>query len=102
MLPADSAQTPAPIAEATVISRSSSVLTAEVGGEVVMMSIAQGRYYALDDISSDVWKRIEPPCTFGDLIDGLAADYDADRGTIEADVRTLLDRMAAQDVVRLN
>ena len=39
--------------DATVVSRSPSVLTAEVDGEVVMMSIEQGRYFGLDDIGSN-------------------------------------------------
>jgi hypothetical protein len=89
------------IVDATVISRSPSVLTAEVDGEVVMMSIEQGRYFGLDDIGSDIWRRIEPPCSFAVLVDRLASDYDADRATIAADVQALLDRMVAQDVVRL-
>jgi hypothetical protein len=96
-----SADASAAIADATVISRSPSVLTAEVDGEIVMMSIEHGRYYGLDDIGSDIWRRIEPPCSFAELIDRLAADYDAERTTIAADVQALLGRMAAQDVVRL-
>jgi hypothetical protein len=91
----------AAIADMTVISRSPSLLSAEVDGEVVMMSIEQGRYFGLDDIGSDIWHRIEPPCSFAELIDGLVADYDADRATITADVQTLLGRMVEQDVVRL-
>src|SRR5882724_958114 len=89
------------IADGTVISRSPSVLTAEVDGEVVMMSIEQGRYFGLDDIGSDIWKRLDTACSFAELIDRLASDYDADRATIAADVRDLLSRMAEQDVVRL-
>jgi coenzyme PQQ synthesis protein D (PqqD) len=96
-----SASAPVAIHGATVISRSPSVLTAEVDGEVVMMSIEQGRYFGLDDIGSDVWKRLDQPCSFATLIDRLVADYDADRATIAADVEALLGRMAAQDVVRL-
>ena len=88
------------IGDATMISRSSSVLTAEVDGEIVMMSIEQGRYFGLDDIGSDIWKRIEQPCSFATLIDRLAVDYDADRATIAADVHALLGRMASQDVVK--
>jgi hypothetical protein len=99
--PGNSTEMPGPIADVTVISRSPSVLSAEVSGEIVMMSIERGSYFGLDDIGSDIWKRIEQPCTFAVLIDGLAATYDADRVTIAADVRALLDRMAAQDVVRL-
>jgi hypothetical protein len=89
------------IGDATVIIRSPSVLTAEVDGEIVMLSIERGHYFGLDDIGSDIWKRIDPPCSFSDLVDRLAADYVADRATIAADVRTLLGRMAEQDAVRL-
>jgi hypothetical protein len=90
-----------PIADATVIVRSPSVLTAEVDGEIVMLSVERGHYFGLDDIGSDIWKRIDPPCSFAELVDRLAANYDADRATIAADVRALLVRMAAQDAVRL-
>jgi Coenzyme PQQ synthesis protein D (PqqD) len=89
------------ITETTTIARSPAVLAAEVDGEIVMMSIEQGRYFGLDDIGSDIWKRIEQPCSFAALVDALAADYEADRGTIAADVTALLTRMAEQDVVRL-
>lgn len=85
----------------TLVSRSPSVLTAEVDGEIVMMSIEEGRYFGLDDIASDIWKRLEAPLSFAALIDALAADYDADRATIAADVRALLERMAAHGVVTL-
>lgn len=97
----NSANTMADIVDSTIISRSPSVLTAEVDGEVVMMSIQQGQYFGLDDIGSDIWRRIEPPCSFAALIDGLALDYEADRATILADVHSLLLRMAEQDVVKL-
>jgi Coenzyme PQQ synthesis protein D (PqqD) len=89
------------IVDGTMISRSPSVLAAEVGGEIVMMSIERGSYFGLDAIGSDIWNRIEPPCSFAALIDGLAAEYDGDRATIATDVRLLLDRMAVQNVVRL-
>jgi hypothetical protein len=89
------------IADATIISRSTSILTAEVNGEIAMMSIEQGCYFGLDYIGSDIWKRIEPPCSFSILIDGLAADYEANRATIVTDVQRLLSIMAKHDVVRL-
>lgn len=95
-----SVEAPRQIVESTVISRSPSVLAAEVDGEIVMMSIEQGRYFGLDDIGSVIWKRIEQPRSFAALIDALAAEYDADRATIAADVGALLARMAEQDVVR--
>jgi len=61
------------IDDATIILRNLSVLTAEVDGEIVMMSIEQGRYFGLDDIGSDIWKRLDAL--------GLAVDP-AERGTL--------------------
>jgi hypothetical protein len=92
---------PSTIGEATIVSRDPSVLTADADGKVVMMSIQQARYIGLDEIGSDIWKRIEPSCSFATLIEGLAADYEADRAIIKADVENLLLRMVEQGVVRL-
>jgi hypothetical protein len=89
------------IADAAIVSRSPTVLTAEVDGEIVMMSIEEGHYFGLDHIGSDIWKRIERPCSFAALIDGLAADYEADRTTIVTGVQNLLGHMVERDIVRL-
>jgi hypothetical protein len=88
------------ITDATLISRSPLVVTAEVDGTMMMMSVNQNKYFRLDDIANDIWQRIEPPCLFAELVDRLVDDYDADRATIVADVRALLDRMIAQDIVK--
>jgi Coenzyme PQQ synthesis protein D (PqqD) len=101
MLDQSNSQSCGKIVDATIVSRSPSVLTAEVGREIIMMSIEKGNYFGLDHIGSDIWKRIEPPCSFATLIDGLAADYEADRATITTDVKNLLNRMAERDIVRL-
>lgn len=85
-----------------MISRSTSVLASDVRGEILMMNINVGRYFGLDDIGSDIWRRLKTPRTFGELVDGLAADYDADRAVIEGDVRKLLVEMAAHDAVKLS
>lgn len=90
------------LTDETRISRSSAVLTAEVDGEIVMMSIEKGRYFGLDDIGSQVWNLIDTPCTFGELVDRLLAQYDADRDAIAGDVRGLLLSMAERDVVRFS
>jgi Coenzyme PQQ synthesis protein D (PqqD) len=90
-----------PITDATLISRSPTVLTAEVDGEILMMSIERGCYFSVNDVGLDIWRRLDPPCSFADLIDGLAADYDATKATIVEDVRALLNRMLTEDIVRV-
>src|SRR5262245_7492334 len=89
------------VTDATLIFRSPAVLTAEVDGKVLMMSIERGCYFSLNDVGYDIWRRLDPPCSFAELIDRLAADYDAARATIVEDVQALLSRMVAEDIVRV-
>jgi imidazolonepropionase-like amidohydrolase len=87
------------ISEETLIRRTASVLTAEIDKQIVMMDIESGRYLGLDDIGSVIWQRLETPRTFGDLVDSLVEDYDAERAVIAQDVRELLKEMATQGIV---
>jgi Coenzyme PQQ synthesis protein D (PqqD) len=89
------------IDDATMISRHKSVLSAEVGAETAMMSLDDDRLFGLDDIGGDIWRRLEVPRRFGDLIDELAMSYDADRVLIAEEVRALLAEMATHQVVTL-
>lgn len=98
----DQISSPPAITDGTIVSRSLSVHSAEVDGEIVMMSVEWGRYFGLDDIGSDIWKRIEPPCSFATLIEGLVADYEADRATIMMDAQILLGHMVEYDIVKLS
>jgi hypothetical protein len=90
------------ITETTLIARSPSALTSEVEGKVMMMSITRNRYFGLNETGSDIWRRIERPCSFSELVDHLTADYAADRETIAADVRAVVSRMLALDMVTLS
>jgi Coenzyme PQQ synthesis protein D (PqqD) len=89
------------ISEKTIVSRNIAVMTAAVHDETVMMDIESGRYYGLDDIGSVIWQRLDTPQSFGTLIDGLAAEYDADREVIATDVGKLLTIMAKHALVSL-
>ncbi|MGH6828636.1 MAG: PqqD family protein [Rhizomicrobium sp.] len=86
----------------TRIERNASIMAAEVDGEIVMMNVRQGLYFGLDDIATDVWKRIASPLRFSDLIESLAATYDGSPETIAADVSALVGRMAKHGLVRLS
>ncbi|MBI3445414.1 MAG: PqqD family protein [Magnetospirillum sp.] len=91
----------APISESSTSSRNPALIATEVDGEVVMMHLDLGRYFGLDSIATDIWKRLETPMTFAALIDGLQADYEAERAVIAADVARLLAEMADKGLVAL-
>lgn len=85
----------------TLIARSPTPLSAEVQGDVVLMSLERGQYYGLDDIASDIWRRLESPRSVADLCAALAADYSADAATIQTDVLALLEQMLGYGLIVL-
>lgn len=91
-----------PIAEETWLRRRTNMLTATVGSEIVMMDPASDRYLGLDDIGADIWARLESFCTFGQLLDGLAETYDAERAVIAEDVRAFLVKMIAENLIEFD
>jgi Coenzyme PQQ synthesis protein D (PqqD) len=92
---------PPKVDDQTLISRNASLLVAPVHDQTIMTDIRGGRCYGLDDIGGDIWKRLETPCRFADLVRALATDYDADPAVIAHDVQALLVEMAANRVVTL-
>jgi hypothetical protein len=86
----------------TLVQRHAEALAADVGGEVVLMSVEQAKYYGLDEIGSAIWHRIEAPIEVGQLCTALAKEYNADVATIERDVMALLEEMQAHQLLEPN
>ncbi len=76
-------------------------LAADVGGQVVLLSMARGNYCGLDDIASDIWRRIARPVTVASLCQELRLTYDAAPETIERDVLALLEQMREQGLIEV-
>jgi len=79
-----------PISPDATIVLSPGWLSADVGDDMVLMSVENGQYLALDEIGRDIWQRLGTPRTVDDLCDALVHDYDAPRAEIEADLLGLL------------
>ncbi len=81
------------------VSHGHKVLTAEAGDDVIMMSVDQDLFCGLDDIGSDIWRRLAQPVKIADLCDALAADYRGDREQMALDVLELLSLLHARGLI---
>jgi len=82
-----------------ILSRSSEVLSSEVGGDMALMSVSSGRYYALNAIASEIWRKLEQPADFAALTAALTAEYDGDPVQIEKDLRETLQEWLTQHLI---
>jgi hypothetical protein len=71
----------------TVITRHPDMLSAEIGGEAVMMSIEKGAYFGLNPVATRIWDLIETPRSVQALIATILDEYDVTPEDCERDVQ---------------
>lgn len=84
------------------ISKRQDQLTSEIDGRIVLLDSDSGKYFAFDDISTDIWSRLDAQPLLSDLCRTLAIDYDADLETIQADVSKLLNMLLANNLIKIS
>jgi hypothetical protein len=81
------------------LTRSPNIIATEVDGEMVLMSIEDGKYYGLDPIGSEIWRRLEEPKSADVLTAELKDHFEGDPDAIARDTREFLDKLADNDLV---
>ena len=92
---------PPQISPDTTIVRTQKVVTADMGKEIVMMSLEKSSYYGLDPIGSKIWERIEAPIRVAELCQGLAGEYDVDKEQCETDVLAFMNELYEHDIIHI-
>ena len=93
---------PTPIEQHTLISRNQNPVTADMDGELVMMSIERGNYYGLGEVGSEIWRLLVTPHRVSELCHILQKEYEVDGKTCTADVTTFLEQLHSEGLIILN
>jgi hypothetical protein len=85
-----------------VVQRNPDVLAAEADQDLVMISIANGSYYAVSDVAREIWELIERPKRISDLIDDLAATHNIDQTTCEEQTLSFLEDLRVEGLLKVS
>ncbi len=75
------------------------VVFRDLDGEAVILDLASGTYFGLNEVGTRVWRMIEEGRDAAGIIDAVAAEYDADRAIIATDVTRLFDELSARHLI---
>ena len=69
-------------------------VTADLGGEIIILDLGSGEYFGLNEVGSKIWELITEPRAVAEVRDELVAAYpDVDPAQCEEDLLALLNEM---------
>jgi hypothetical protein len=87
------------LASDSLIIRGDGLLTAEVDGELMAMSIDRGTCYGLNAVATRIWALLAEPRTIDELCAQLLSEFDVDAAQCRSEVMDLLDEMCAEGLL---
>lgn len=75
------------------------VVYRDLEGEAVILDLASGTYFGLNEVGTRVWRMIDEGRDAAEIVDIVATEYQADRGTIAQDVARLLNDLSARRLI---
>lgn len=73
--------------------RAVELLEAELGDELVALSVEDGNCFGFNSVAASVWRALEQPRTFEQLKEVLLTEYDISPEQCAAELKVLLDDM---------
>jgi hypothetical protein len=83
------------------VERRGEMIETEVDGELVALHIDNGTCYGFNSTATRIWAMIEQPRLLSELTGELVREYDVDTETCEAQLRDLIDELAADGLVEI-
>lgn len=76
------------LTELSKVKRNPALVTSNIDGEAVMMSVENGEYYGLDEIGTRIWDLLENTLSVNELVGKLTEEFevgkdDCTRDTLE-------------------
>lgn len=80
--------------------RAKGIVASEISGEMVMMDVESGTYFALTGNGEFIWRKLETPTTVPELVAALEDEYDLGNQTdLEAGLHKLLTNLVERKLV---
>lgn len=90
MLAHTAAAVAAPVQSDARFTAADSVQFTAVDGEVILIDLAQERFFGLNEVGAALWLGLTEGLPLGAVLDRLQAEFDVTRQVLEADVARML------------
>ncbi|MEA4888798.1 MAG: lasso peptide biosynthesis PqqD family chaperone [Clostridiaceae bacterium] len=78
------------------------IVTAQLDGKAVMMSVENGKYYGMDEIATAIWENIEKPISVIQLVRILTEEFDVSEEQCQTDFIAFLTKLRDENLLVAN
>jgi len=84
------------------VTTSDDVVARVVAGETVLLNLATGTYFGLNEVGGRVWHLLDTEgCSLAEVCEKVQAEFEVSGDVAEADLLALLDRLSEHGLVEL-
>lgn len=76
-------------------------IVSDMGGEKVMLSVSNGKYYNLGEMGGEIWEMIEKPTLINELISKLMDQYNVGKSQCEEEVLSFLELLQNEKLIQV-
>ncbi len=84
----------------SVMVRDNDLATADLDGQIVVLSVNTGAYIGLNEVASEIWQLLSEPRRVGDIFASLSQTHDVDAVALSRDVMPFLQNLIDRRLVR--
>ena len=81
---------------------SGDVVTRDLAGEAVLLDLASGTYFGLDEIGTRIWQLLGEHGFPERVVAALLAEYEVEEATLRADLDRLIGELHQKGLVRID
>jgi hypothetical protein len=85
----------------SVVAARPDLVAAPMDDKLVMLDLAKGKYFGLDDVATAIWTAIAAPVRVADLCADLMARYNVAPEICRADTLEFLNRLREEGLVKV-
>lgn len=78
------------------------VLFQEVGGEAVLLDLAGGSYFGLDEVGTRIWQLLQEHSRLRTLYEAMLSEFEVEPARLEEDLLRLVGELADAGLVIVN
>lgn len=89
------------LSPATRVIRSSGLVSTDMDGDTIMMSIEGGKYFGLGGVGPRVWELLDKEISLAEAIQVISDEYDVDASECQRDLLGFVGELVKSDLVMI-